>query len=98
MGDAIKKQTGEVGVLLRNTRLLLLLTWGFYPIVYMLPFFATGLSAEAVVAIQIGYCIADVAAKCGYGVMIYSIARAKSIEEGWNPDVIEAGQATAKAS
>ncbi|MDX2162218.1 MAG: bacteriorhodopsin-like [bacterium] len=83
LGGAMQRQTDEVKVLLRNTRLLLLLTWGFYPIVYMLPFFTTGLTADAVVAIQIGYCIADVAAKCGYGVMIYSIARAKSQAEGW---------------
>lgn len=82
----IEKQVGEVRVLLRNTRLLLLATWGFYPIVYMLPFLSTGLTPDAVVAIQIGYCIADVAAKCGYGLMIYSIARAKSQAEGWTED------------
>jgi len=42
------------------------------------------------VAVQIGYCIADVAAKCGYGIMIYAIAREKSIEEGYNIDAVPA--------
>jgi bacteriorhodopsin len=62
--------------------LLLIFTWGFYPIVYMAPFFGlTG--SESIVAIQVGYTIADVLAKAGYGVMIYAIAREKSINEGY---------------
>ena len=67
LGNAVGRQSVRVQVLLRNTRLLLLATWGFYPIVYMLPFFG----------VQVGYSIADVLAKCGYGLMIYAIARAK---------------------
>lgn len=77
LGAAINRQTDEVGTLLRNIRLLLLATWGFYPIVYMLPLLGVERSS-AIIAIQLGYCIADVAAKCGYGLMIYAIARAKS--------------------
>jgi bacteriorhodopsin len=77
LGGAIQKQTGQARVLVRNTRLLLLATWGFYPLVYMIPFLGeTG--AATLVGIQVGYAIADVAAKCGYGVMIYSIAKAKT--------------------
>ena len=38
--------------------------------------------ADAKVALQVGYSIADIAAKCGYGVMIYQIARAKMAAEG----------------
>jgi hypothetical protein len=37
---------------------------------------------SGVVAIQVGYSIADIAAKCGYGVMIYAIARAKMEADG----------------
>ena len=37
--------------------------------------------ATAVVALQVGYSIADIAAKCGYGVLIYNIARAKMADE-----------------
>lgn len=77
LGKASADQPAHVQVLLRNTRLLLLFTWGFYPISYMLPLFSTGLSAMTVVGLQVGYSIADITAKCGYGVMIYNIAVAK---------------------
>jgi len=80
MGVAIQKQTGEAKVLLTNIRLLLLATWGFYPIVYMLPLLNVS-GAGALIAVQVGYCIADVAAKAGYGVVIYNIARVKSEAE-----------------
>jgi hypothetical protein len=33
--------------------------------------------------VQIGYTIADVLAKAGYGVLIYAVARAKSDNDGW---------------
>lgn len=85
LGKVINDQPGEAKVLLRNTRLLLFGTWGFYPIVYLIPmvFGAEALAtAGVIVAVQVGYSIADVAAKCGYGIMIYAIARAKTVEEG----------------
>ena len=66
----------KVQVLFRNIKLLLIGTWGFYPLVYLLPMMGvTG--AASLVGVQFGYSIADIAAKCGYGVMIYAIARAK---------------------
>lgn len=77
LGASMERQPAEAKVLIRNTRLLLLATWGFYPIVYMIPFIGT-VGASVLVAVQVGYCIADVAAKCGYGLMIYSIAKAKT--------------------
>ena len=80
LSQAVGRQTNEVKVLLRNTRLLLLATWGFYPIVYMLPMLGIA-GASATVGIQVGYSIADVAAKCGYGLMIYAIARAKTVAD-----------------
>lgn len=76
--SSIERQPGEAKVLVRNIRLLLLATWGFYPIVYLLPVLGAGMDASTLVAVQVGYCIADVAAKCGYGVMIYMIAREKT--------------------
>jgi bacteriorhodopsin len=93
LGPVISKESGQAKVLLTNTRLLILATWGFYPIVYLLPQL-TGNSAQTaglVMAIQIGYCIADVAAKCGYGLMIYAIARAKTEAEGeYKPEQVAA--------
>lgn len=82
LGDAMDEQPDDVRVLIRNIRLLLVGTWGFYPIVYMLPFLDISGSA-ALVAVQVGYCIADVAAKAGYGVMIYAIAAKKSEALGY---------------
>lgn len=71
----------RVKELLGNTRLLLIATWGFYPITYMFPMFGfAGSSVE--VGVQVGYSIADILAKCGYGFMIYAIARAKMEAEG----------------
>lgn len=83
LGPAIERQPPQAKVLVRNIRLLLFATWGFYPIVYLLPILGVSLlSAEAVLGVQVGYSIADVAAKCGYGLVIYAIARAKTEAEG----------------
>lgn len=83
LGKVMETQPDRVRVLFRNMRLLILATWGFYPIVYMAPFF--GLSgANVTVGVQIGYTIADVLAKAGYGVLIYAVARAKSENDGWS--------------
>jgi bacteriorhodopsin len=87
LGSTIQQQSGRVATLLSNARLLLLATWGFYPIAYMIPMFTSGYPTEtpgAVVALQVGYTISDVAAKAGYGVLIYNIAKAKSEEEGYD--------------
>ncbi|MFB6271875.1 MAG: bacteriorhodopsin-like [Salinibacter sp.] len=87
LGDVIQRQSGEVATLLGNARLLLLLTWGWYPIVYMVPMFASGYPANApgtLVTLQVGYTIADITAKAGYGVLIYMIAKQKSVEEGYD--------------
>lgn len=100
LGGAMDRQPPRVRTLFRNIRLLLLGTWGFYPIVYMAPFLGiSGASSE--VAIQVGYSIADVLAKAGYGIMIYAIARAKSEHEGYiigeplsAPSVVESGDGT----
>ena len=88
LGKKMDEQPPKVQVYFRNMRYLLLLTWGFYPIVYCLPFF--GLEASsAIVNIQVGYALADVAAKAGYGVLIYAIAREKSLAEGYQMGAVK---------
>lgn len=80
LGKAIENQSDRVKVLVRNIRLLTLATWGFYPIAFMAPFF--GLSgAGAEVFLQVGYSTADILAKCGYGIMIYAIAKEKTRQD-----------------
>jgi len=89
LSSTIQRQSGRVAKLLSNARLLLLATWGFYPIAYMIPMFVGGYPEEAagaVTALQVSYTIADVLAKAGYGVLIYAIAKAKSEEEGYVVD------------
>lgn len=72
--------------LIEIARLILLITWAVYPIAYALGGTVTALEAKAggnvdpsgVVALQVGYAIADMTAKAGFGMLIYFIARAKS--------------------
>ena len=73
--------TPEVKELMLQTKLLLLATWGFYPIAYAMPLLGVS-GAAAMVYLQCGYSIADILAKCGYGFMIYNIAKAKMDAEG----------------
>ncbi len=84
LGGAISSQSPKVQSLVKGIRLLLLATWGFYPIVYALV--GLGLTgAQAEVAVQVGYSIADVTAKALYGVVIFAIAYAKSEADGSLP-------------
>merc|ERR1712045_743913 len=56
------------------------ISWCTYPVVYLFPM--VGISAsQAVVAIQIGYCVSDIISKCGVGLVIYQITYAKSNKE-----------------
>lgn len=90
VGKTLKGQSGAVGSKLNNLRYVLLFTWGVYPIAYILgdetSWLSTtlGLSPEgSTTAIQVGYSIADVLAKPGYGLLILSIALARSEAEGY---------------
>lgn len=89
LGASLERQPPKVRILVRNLRLLLLGTWGVYPIAYMAPFFGFE-GASAVVAIQIGYTVADVLAKAGFGLLIYAIAREKTIADGDDPVLVGA--------
>ncbi len=77
LSASIDSQHESVRELVKKARLLTFASWGFYPIVYMIPY--TSLSGSNVaVGVQIGYTIADVIAKAGVGVLIYLIATRKS--------------------
>lgn len=77
LGESIERQPDDVKGLVKTARLVTFASWGFYPIVYMAPFIGlTGASTD--VAIQIGYTIADLVAKAGFGVLIFLIAVRKS--------------------
>ena len=94
MAKATADAAPRVQKLLGDTKLLLLATWGFYPIAYLMP--QLGVEAgSATVALQVGYSIADILAKCGYGFMIYAIAQAKMEAEGASVSNDVAAEATA---
>ena len=82
LGKALTRQPEAVRGLISTARIVILITWVFYPIAFAIKTM-TGTSASGEVAIQIGYSIADVTAKAGYGLVIYLIARRKSeLEDG----------------
>lgn len=72
--------------LIKLARIVVLITWMVYPIAYALGSTPAALEAASgsggdptgLVALQIGYAIADMTAKAGFGVLIYFIARAKT--------------------
>ncbi|WP_309573203.1 bacteriorhodopsin-like [Deinococcus sp.] len=82
LGKSLERQPPRVQVLTRNLRLLLFASWGFYPIAYLLPvLLGGGLSASGVVAVQVGYSLADILAKVGFGTLIYFIALEKTAHD-----------------
>jgi len=98
---SLTTQPQAVRGLVGAARFVLLATWSFYPIAYAAITVTGTTSPLGQVALQIGYSIADITAKVGYGLLIYAIARVKSEVEGYNPDVVDssprmpAGVATA---
>lgn len=80
LGSAIERQPESARGLVKQARLLTFASWGFYPIVYMIPY--TSLAGGAVeTGVQIGYTIADLVAKVGVGILVYMIAVRKSAAE-----------------
>ncbi len=77
LADAVRSQPACARPLVVWARFITLVTWCFYPVVYVLPLLGvTG--SVAFVSTQIGYAGADLTAKAVYGVMIYLIASRKS--------------------
>jgi bacteriorhodopsin len=90
--NSLDSQPPAARRLLEIARLVILVTWAVYPIAYALGGTPEALAAKAgtataasgvsgangVVGLQIGYAIADMTAKAGFGVLIYLIARSKS--------------------
>jgi bacteriorhodopsin len=84
MKKSLASQSEKVRGLFQTLRLLLLATWGVYPITFILAMntpAGVAPAASEVVAREIGYSIADILAKCLFGLMIFAIARIKSAEE-----------------
>ena len=82
LGKSLDNQPAGVADTVGRLRLLLIATWGVYPISYILGMGEGMASTEQFVGVQVGYTIADVLAKCVFGLTIYKIARMKSMAEG----------------
>jgi bacteriorhodopsin len=95
LSGAASRQIEPARVLVRNARLLILATWGFYPIAYTIGTLGLGSGAGTEVAIQVGYTLADIFAKAGLGIFIFSIARVKTAAEEGESFMIEAPETVA---
>lgn len=105
--SSLDTQPAAVRGLISLARTVILVTWMVYPIAYALGSTPSALAAAAgsggdpsgLVGLQIGYAIADMTAKAGFGVLIYFIARAKTYEDAKKgiglEDVIDPSLATA---
>ena len=85
LGKSLERQPAGVAETVGRLRLLLIATWGVYPIAYIFNIVGDA-SASSFVAVQVGYSIADVLAKCVFGLTILKIARMKSHAEGMPAD------------
>lgn len=81
LGKSLERQSEAVQRKIKELRLLLLATWGVYPIAFIANMNATGFDETSFVLRETGYTIADILAKCLFGLMIFSIARIKSAED-----------------
>jgi len=75
-----KEIRGKIG----TAQVVTVISWCTYPVVYLFPMIGIN-AANAVVSIQIGYCVSDIISKCGVGLLIYQITLAKSQKEGLIP-------------
>ena len=84
--NSLETQPRQAKRLIEVARSVILLTWAVYPIAYALGGREAALAAKSgdggdagyIVALQLGYALADITAKAGFGVLIYFIARAKT--------------------
>lgn len=81
LSKSLARQPESARGLISGARLLILISWSFYPVAYMLPMLGFGAPGSINVGLQVGYSMADIIAKCGLGLYVYFIARAKSADE-----------------
>merc|ERR1712195_435825 len=66
---------------IKQAQIVTVISWCTYPVVYLFPMMGVK-PGDAVVGIQLGYCVSDIISKCGVGLMIYQISKAKSDLDG----------------
>ena len=78
--ESIAKQPDNVKDLISKAAILVVASWAFYPIVYLLPLLGVS-GGAALVVVETGYTIADIVAKAVFGLLIFVIAVRKSKAE-----------------
>jgi bacteriorhodopsin len=81
LSKSLASQSEKVRKLFLGLRLLLIATWGVYPITFILAMNNAIPTADDVVVREVGYSIADILAKCVFGLLIFTVARIKSAED-----------------
>merc|ERR1711879_718507 len=73
LADATMRESDPaISEKIRLAQIVTVVSWLTYPVVYVFPMLGFS-GAQAVVAIQCGYCASDIISKCGVGLIIYSI-------------------------
>ena len=67
----------KVAAMLTQVCYATVISWCTYPVVYLFPMLGFE-GPQAVIAIQLGYCVSDIISKCGVGFLIYNITITKS--------------------
>ncbi|ARC55624.1 Green-light absorbing proteorhodopsin [Frondihabitans sp. 762G35] len=80
LSKSLENQPAGVRGTLGRLRFLLLLSWGVYPIAYLLPLLNIA-GSDAWVYKQVGYSIADIVAKAVYALIIFQVAKIKSYDD-----------------
>ena len=80
INKSLDRQPAEVRSTLRKLTIMLVGLWGVYPIAYLMPVLGFD-GPDAFVLRQAGYSIADILAKAAFGLVIFKIARMKSMAD-----------------
>ncbi len=78
INKSLERQPVEVRSTVGKLRIMLVGLWGVYPVAYLMPVLGFD-GPDAFVLRQAGYSIADILAKAAFGLVIYKIARIKSV-------------------
>ncbi|MGY1815602.1 bacteriorhodopsin [Blastococcus sp. SYSU D00820] len=70
----------EAAASLRNATIVLLSSFGIYPLAYAVPVFAE-VTAAWFTVMQVAYSVADVIAKIGFGVLVHKVAKLRTAED-----------------
>jgi len=78
--SSMSSMSTEAGTSLRNAAIVLLGTFGVYPLVYAIPVFFD-VTPAWLTGMQLAYSAADVLAKVGFGVLIHKVAKLRTAED-----------------